>query len=220
MQDALNKEIAKNSRLEEQIANNAQISCEEYENVKRRNDALESLNEAYVKRLECYESILGTEEQLSKEKQFSISERIVFCSALLGCSLSEDDISQMQMAKLIARFSGDKWESIRTTINKLNGRRTSLVEVANKANQEKDSGVSAAVWRIEGEKYKGITNAALNVYNYLHAAVKGETIGAKPHFCRQAMENIDQAYYLAQRKLIDRTDRQPDGEFELPPEDI
>lgn len=209
-----------NKELREQLASKTLTSGDEYEKVKRRNEVLESLNEANEKRLERYKSILGTEEELSKEKQFSITERIIFCSALLGCSLSKDDINQMQMAKLIARFSGDKWESIRITINKLSDKRTALEEVAKKAKQEKDAGAHDAVWRKVGDKYKGITNAALNVYKYLHAAVKGETIGAKGHYCKQAMENIDQAYYLTDRKLINRTDRQPKRDFELPPEEI
>lgn len=220
LQEELDTEKAKNAKLEEEKANKAQLSNDEYEEVKRRNDVLESLNKSNEKRLVRYESILGTEEQLSKEKKFSITERIIFCSALLGCSLSEDDISQMQMAKLITRFSGDKWESIRTTISKMNGKRTALVDIEKKAAKEKDAGARVAVWKIEGEKYKGITNAALNVYNYLHAAVKGETIAAKVYRCRQAMEDIDQAYYLSERKLIDRTDRQPEGDFELPPDEI
>lgn len=220
LQKALDEEIAKNAKLEEEIANRVQTNSDEYEKVKSRNEVLESLNEAAENRLKRYESILGTEEQLNKEKKFSIAERIIYCSALLGCSLSEDDISQMQMAKLIARFSGDKWGSIRTTISEMNGKRTALVEIAKKAAKEKDVGARIAVWRIEGEKFKGITNAALNVFNYLHAAVKGETIGAKVHNCQQAMENIDQAFYLSERKLIDRTYRQPEGEFELPPDEI
>lgn len=220
LQDALNEEKAKNAKLEEEIANRSQINRDEFEKTKHRNEVLETLYEAAENRLKRYESILGTEEQISKEKKFSIAERIIFCSSLLGCGLSEDDISQMQMAKLIARFSGDKWESIRTTISEMNGKRTALVDIAKKADKENDAGARATVWRIEGEKYKGITNAALNVYNYLHAAVKGGTIGAKVHGCQQAMENINQAYYLTERKLIDRTYRQPEGEFELPPDKI
>jgi hypothetical protein len=217
LQKALDEEIAKNTKLEKEIAHKSQNSKDDYEEMKSRKELLDSLYNAADNRLKRYESILGTEEQLNKEKKFSIAERIIFCSALLGCSLSEDDISQMQMAKLIARFSADKWESIRATISEMNGKRTALVEIAKKAAKEKDAGARVAVWRIEGERYKGITNAALNVYNYLHAAVKGETIGAKVYSCQQAMENIDQAYYLTERKLIDRTDRQPKGEFELPP---
>ena len=219
--ELLNAELEKdNKELREQLANKVQANSNEYEKMKSRNELLESLYKVAEERLKRYESILGTEDQLSNEKQFNITERIIFCSSLLGCSLSEDDISQMRMAKLIARFSGDKCEAIRTTINKMNGKRNALVKVANKANQEKDAGARAAVWRKEGEKYQGITNAALNVYNYLHTAVKGETRGAKVHNCQQAMENIDQAYYLTERKLIDRTYRQPDGDFELPPDEI
>ena len=216
-----NAELEKdNKELREELANKALASSNEYEEMKQRSEVLESLNQANEKRLKNYESILGTEEELSKEKHFSITERIIFCSALLGCSLSEDGISQMQMAKLISRFSGDKHEAIRTTINKINKKLKALVEVAEKAKQEKDAGARDSIWRVEGEKYIGITNAALNVYKFLHAAVKGQTIGAKVHYCQQAMENINQAYYLTERKLINKTDWQPKGEFELPPEEI
>ena len=173
--------------------------------------------------LKRYETILGTTEELSKEKMFSIAERIIFCSSLLGCSLSEDDIIQQQMAKMIRRFSGDKWEAIRTTISKMNGKRNDLVEVANNAKKAKDAGARMAVWRKEEKKFKGITNAALNVYNYLHSVVKGGTVAAKIHQCKQAMENIDQAYYLSERKLITSPYNQPEGDedkFILPLEEI
>ena len=127
------------------------------------------------------------------------------------------------MAKMISRFSGDKWGSIRATISDMNGKRNSLVEVANKAMKEKDAEARMAIWRKEEDRFKGLTNAAQNVYNYLHAAVKGGTILAKPIKCKQALENIDQAYYLSERKLIIPPYNQPEGDedkFLLPSADI
>ena len=124
---------------------------------------------------------------------------------------------------MIKRFSGDRWPSIRTTISEMNGKRTALVEVANKVKKEIDAGARLAVWRREEKNFQGITHAALNVYNYLHAAVRGGTIGAKTHQCKQAMENIDQAYYLSERKLITPPYNQPEGDedkFLLPSADI
>lgn len=214
----LNKE---NKELREQLASSSPISSDGIEELRSRAETLQSLYDAAENRLKRYETILGTEEDLSKENAFSITERIIFCSALLGCSLSEDDIIQQQMAKMIKRFSGDTWQSIRTTISKMNGKRTALEEVAKKVKQEKDIGARLAVWRREENTFKGLTNAALNVYKYLHTAVKGGTVGAKAHQCKQAMENIDHAYYLTERKLITPTDGQPQGdEFLLPPDEI
>lgn len=222
--EKLNAELEKeNKELREQLVTSSPITNEEFENLKADWEHDKIVKEAAEKRLERYESILGTEDELSKEKKFSIAERIIFCSALLGCSLSEDDIIQQQMAKMIRRFSGDTWQSIRTNISKMNGKRTALVDVANKANKEIDSGARLTVWRREEKKFQGVTNAALNVYNYLHAAVRGGTIGAKTHQCKQAMENIDHAYYLSERKLIISPYSQPVGDeddFALPPDEI
>ena len=218
--EKLNAELEKDNKvLREQLVKSSSISSDEFEKLKSRAETLQSLYDAAENRLKRYESILGTEEELSKEKKFSIAERIIFCSALLGCSLSEDDIIQQQMAKMIMRFSGDKWEAIRTTISKMNGKRNALVEVANQAMKAKDAGARMVVWRKEEDKYKGITNAALNVYNYLHSSVKGGTVAAKIHNCKQAMENIDHAYYLSERKLITPPYNQPEGDedkFVLP----
>ena len=218
----LNAELEKeNKELREQLVNLSPQSSVSYEELKSRTETLQSLYDAAENRLKRYESILGTEEELNKEKKFNIAERIIFCSALLGCSLSEDDIIQQQMAKMISRFSGDRWQSIRTTISDMNGKRAALEEVAMKVKQEKDVGARMAIWRREEKIFQGLTNAALNVYKYLHSAVKGGTVGAKAHQCKQAMENIDHAYYLTERKLITPTDWQPQGdEFALPPGEI
>lgn len=220
--EKLNSDLEKeNKELREQLVNSSSLSSVGYEELKSRAETLQSLYDAAENRLKRYESILGTEEELNKEKKFNIAERIIFCSALLGCSLSEDDIIQQQMAKMISRFSGDKWQSIRTTISDMNGKRAALEEVAMKVKQEKDVGARMAIWRREEKIFQGLTNAALNVYKYLHSAVKGGTVGAKAHQCKQAMENIDHAYYLTERKLITPTDGQPQGdEFALPPGEI
>ena len=101
----------------------------------------------------------------------------------------------------------------------MNGKRTALEDIAKKVKQEKDAGARLAIWRKEEKNFQGLTHAALNVYRYLHSAVKGGTVGAKTHQCKQAMENIDHAYYLTERKLITPTDGQPQGdEFPLPPD--
>lgn len=220
--EKLNAELEKDNKvLREQLVKSSSISSDEFEELKSRAETLQSLYDAAENRLKRYESILGTEEELSKEKKFSIAERIIFCSALLGCSLSEDDIIQQQLAKMIRRFSGDKWPSIRTTISDMNGKRTALEDIAKKVKQEKDAGARLAIWRKEEKNFQGLTHAALNVYRYLHSAVKGGTVGAKTHQCKQAMENIDHAYYLTERKLITPTDGQPQGdEFPLPPDVI
>lgn len=220
--EKLNAELEKDNKvLREQLVKSSSISSDEFEKLKSRAETLQSLYDAAENRLKRYESILGTEEELNKEKKFNIAERIIFCSALLGCSLSEDDIIQQQMAKMISRFSGDRWQSIRTKISDMNGKRAALEEVAMKVKQEKDVGARMAIWRREEKIFQGLTNAALNVYKYLHSAVKGGTVGAKAHQCKQAMENIDHAYYLTERKLITPTDGQPQGdEFALPPGEI
>ncbi len=222
--EKLNSDLEKeNKELIEQLVNSSPLSCVGYEELKSRAETLQSLYDAAENRLKRYETILGTEEELSKDKEFSIAERIIFCSALLGCSLSEDDIIQQQMAKMISRFSGNTWQSIRTTISNMNSKQKALIDVAKNAMKENDAGARMAVWRREEKKYQGITNAALNVYNYLHSAVNGGTVVAKPHQCRQAMENIDHAYYLTERKLITPPYRQPEGDenkFVLPPDEI
>lgn len=168
------------------------------EELKTEVDSLQSENLELKKEAEHYKSLYEVaDEQLKRYKeefvpldemdkfdwheQFIIKERIIFFQALTGCNLNEKEkkyANQTQKALLIARFSGNDSNKIRSVINEMSGE----IEAVEKGELQEFS--------------EGIRTAALNVYNFLHKAVKGDTFGSKPFQCRQAMENIDKIYHL------------------------
>ncbi len=157
------------------------------EDVEKLNTDLEHYKSIYgtcYAQVKRYEEELGSVEKLDDWKeQLSIKERIILFQALTGCSLKGVDkkvkqASQLAKAKLIARFSGNNPSKIRSGINLLY---SEIEEVESKKSKDFSKGTKAA---------------ALNVYNFLHLAVEGTTIGSKPHRCQIAMQAIDQTYHL------------------------
>ena len=115
---------------------------------------------------------------LNEEQKLGINERIIFVSSLLGVSLKPDIVNQIQLAKLIAKLTGDSWESIRSRISSINSE-----------TQQVDDG--------KLEKFsEGTQTAAKNVYKLIDKAVKGSTRANKGYQCRQALENINLTYKL------------------------
>ncbi len=183
---------------EEDMAEGNTLPVENSEKIEELNRELEyykTLYEAANKQLERYNEELSTVEELTMSEKFNITERVIFFHSLLGCSLTE--INQVQMAKFIERLTGDKWGSIRATISDINSQIKKVEEEESK------------------EFSKGVSSAALNVYKFIHAAVNGSTIGAKPFQCKQAMENIKNTYNLK----VESTDNQPTGDFLLTAEE-
>ncbi len=199
--EELNAEI---ERLKEMLRlKQTAVSDAECETLKRQIEELEkdrehykALAEAGANQLQRYEEILGPASHLDDWKeQLHIKERVILFQALTGCSLKGAEnkqaaqASQQAKANLIARFSGSSPGKIRTVINALN-KEIEEVETKKKA------------------KFSdGTTDAAMNVYNYLHMAVEGQTIGSKPQQCQIAMQTIDQIYHLK----IDRATPPPAG---------
>lgn len=181
-----NQELkSENAELKKNTAHpSASIDCEELEKLKQKAEHYKSLYEVAEKQLKRYEDEFMSLDELEKmdsREQFSIKERIIFFQALTGCNLNEKDKNygnQTQKALLIARFSGNSPNTIRVSINEI----SSEIEAVEKGIHEEFS--------------EGIRSAALNVYNFLHKAVKGDTVGAKPFQCMQAMENISKIYHL------------------------
>lgn len=195
-----------NRRLAEQ--HNNPIVATDDENVKKLKEDLEyykSIYETCHAQVERYEKELGPVEELDDWKeQLTIKERIIFFSAVTDCNLKPNkekkikQASQLAKAKLIARFSGGNAQKIRSGINLLN---KEIEEVDNKKrNSFNDS----------------TKKAAMNVYNFLHYAVEGVTIGNKSYMCRQAMENIDKTYDL---KIKSYNSPPKDDDFLLEQED-
>ena len=161
------------------------------ENLEQKKEAehYKSLYEVAYKQVKRYEEEFVPLEEMDKfdwHEQFSIKERIIFFQALTGCNLNEKEkkyANQTQKALLIARFSGNDSNKIRSVINEMSGE----IDAVEKGELQEFS--------------EGIRTAALNVYNFLHKAVKGDTLGSKPFQCKQAMENIDKIYHL---KLEDK----------------
>ena len=188
---------AENEQLKEQ--SKQPVISAENEDVEKLKSDLEyyrSISETYQDIIKRYEDELGPLEKLDDWKeQLSIKERIILFQALTDCSLKGVDkkvkhASQLAKAKLIARFSGNSPSKIRSGINLLY---SEIEEVESKKS---------------GDFSKGTKAAALNVYNFLHLAVEGTTIGSKPHRCQIAMQTIDQTYHLN----IDRSVAPPKDE--------
>lgn len=173
-----------NKRLAEQHGNQTMATDDNaVENLQRDLEHYKSMSETFQDVIKRYEDELGPLERLDDWKeQLTIKERIIFFQALTGCSLKGVDkkvkqASQTTKAKLIARFSGNNSSKIRSVINQLS---QEIEEVENN----------------NGKFSQGTLDAARNVYNYLHFAVEGATIGSKPYHCQIAMQTIDQTYHL------------------------
>lgn len=186
-----------NKQLKEQ--SKQPVISAENEDVEKLKSDLEhyrSISETYQDIIKRYEDELGPHEKLDDWKeQLSIKERIILFQALTGCSLKGADkkvkqASQLAKAKFIARFSGNNPNKIRSGISLLY---SEIEEVESKK---------------IGDFSKGTKAAALNVYNFLHLAVEGTTIGSKPNRCQIAMQTIDQTYHLN----IDRSVAPPKDE--------
>lgn len=177
------------SMLRQQQANQtSQNSSSQESIIDQQASRIKELEELYriaTEQVDRYESELGPIEKLDDWKeQLSIKERIIFFSAVTNCNLSPaktrkiKQASQLAKAKLIARFSGGNPSKIRSGISLLN---KEIEEIENKTRKNFS---------------QGTLDAATNVYNYLHYAVEGVTIGNKQYMCRQAMQNINQTYHL------------------------
>ena len=159
-------------------------NSEDVEKLKADLEHYKSIYETCYAQVRRYEEELGSIEELDDwQEQLSIKERIILFQALTGCSLKGVDkkvkqASQLAKAKLIARFSGNNPSKIRSGINLLY---SEIEEVESKKRKDFSKGTKAA---------------ALNVYNFLHLAVEGTTIGSKPNRCQIAMQTIDQTYHL------------------------
>ncbi|MBR3080537.1 MAG: hypothetical protein IKH01_12130 [Prevotella sp.] len=158
--------------------------CEDVEKLKSDLEHYKSMYETCYNHVKRYEEELGPLEKLDDWKeQLSIKERIILFQAFTGCSLKGVDkrvkqASQLAKAKLISRFSGNNPNKIRSGISLLYNE---IEQVETKKSNDFS----------RGTKY-----AALNVYNFLHLAVEGTTIGCKPNRCQIAMQTIDQTYHL------------------------
>ena len=179
-------ELEEENRQLKELSKQPVISAgnEDVEKLKSDLEHYQSMYETCYEQVKRYEEELGPVEELDDWKeQLSIKERIIFFQALTGCSLKGVDkkvkqASQLAKAKLIARFSGNCPSKIRSVINQLY---KEIEEVETQKRKDFSQGTKAA---------------ALNVYNFLHLAVEGTTIGSKPPRCQIAMQNIDQTYHL------------------------
>ena len=141
-------------------------------------ERLKTLNEVIDKQLKRYQSEEASTEDLDEKKKLEIDERIIFVSALLGVSLKPDVVNQTQLAKLIAKLTGDTWQSIRPRISSINSETQQVIDKTIKQFSE------------------GTQSAAKNVYDLINKAVKGATRENKGYQCKQSMENINQTYQL------------------------
>lgn len=195
--DDAEKEVlkAENDELKKQISQPNTMSKEEdLETLKKELERYKTLCEVAEQQKKRLEEEIKPGDELDWREQLQIKERIIFFQALTGCSLkgNKDDKkcgTQTQKAKFIARFSGNDWKKIRSIINEMNS------EIEDVENKKRD------------KFSQGVSDAALNVYNFLHKAVEGNTVGSKPHRCKVAMQDIDRIYHLN----IDRAMPPPKG---------
>ncbi len=97
------------------------------------------------------------EDTMSDEKKLQIDERIIFVSTALGVPWNSDMTNQTQLAKIIERFSGDDYKSIRSRIVAIN-------KEIKEENRSPGEGLS-----------QGTKEAVNNVIGWLQKATKGDT---------------------------------------------
>jgi hypothetical protein len=122
------------------------------------------------------------EMDIDEGTALSIKECIIFFSSIMDCNLNKEDISQMNLARLISKFTQWPKESIRPQIVDINTER------------EKNAKDHTAF-------SDGVHQAAVNVCALIENAMTGLKKNTLPYSCKQAVENICKIYKSPGRKI-------------------
>jgi hypothetical protein len=119
---------------------------------------------------------------IDEETALSIKESIIFFSSIMDCNLNKEDISQMNLARFISKFTQWSRESIRSKIVDINTERE---------NNAKDHTAFS----------DGVHQAAVNVCALIENAMEGLNKNPLPYSCKQAVENIRNIYKSPGQKI-------------------
>jgi hypothetical protein len=142
---------------------------------------LSTLNEALTKQNARFDEE-NPEMDIDEETALSIKECIIFFSSIMDCNLNKEDISQMNLARLISKFTRWPKESIRPQIVDINTEREN--------NAKNHTAYS-----------DGVHQAAINVCALIENAMTGLKKNPLPYSCKQAVENICKIYKSPGRKI-------------------
>ena len=159
------------------IDEQAQTINEQQAELKR----LTTLNEVLTMQNARYDEE-NPEMDIDEETALSIKECIIFFSSIMDCNLNKEDISQMNLARLISKFTQWPKESIRPQIVDINTER------------EKNAKDHTAF-------SDGVHQAAVNVCALIENAMTGLKKNPLPYSCKQAVENIFKIYKSPERKI-------------------
>ena len=174
MDDNLRQQLADAQKT---IDEQAQTINEQQVELKR----LTTLNEALTNQNARYEEE-NPEMDIDEDTALSIKESIIFFSSIMDCSLSKEDISQMNLARLISKITRWPKESIRTQLVDINTER--------EKNAKEHTAFS-----------DGVHQAAVNVCAIIENAMAGLKKNPLPYSCKQAVENIHKTYKSPGRKI-------------------
>lgn len=144
-------------------------------------ERLTTLNEVLTKQNARYDEE-NPEMDIDEETALSIKECIIFFSSIMDCNLNKEDISQMNLARLISKFTQWPKESIRPQIVDINTERE---------NNAKDHTAFS----------DGVHQAAVNVCALIENTMTGLKKNPLPYSCKQAVENICKIYKSPGRKI-------------------
>ena len=142
---------------------------------------LATLNEVLAKQNARYDE-QNPDMDIDEDTALSIKESIIFFSSIMDCNLSKEEISQMNLARLISKITRWPKESIRPQIVDINTERENNVK-----NHTAFS--------------EGVHQAAVNVCALIQNAMAGLNKNPLPYSCKQAVENICKIYQSPGSKI-------------------
>ena len=201
--DQVNREMAAANNVEEGHEQTNQLPVSNIDDnlrqqltdaKKKIDEQAQTINEqqAELKRLTTLNEVLtnqntrfdeeNLEMDIDEGTALSIKECIIFFSSIMDCNLNKEDISQMNLARLISKFTQWSKESIRPQIVDINTER------------EKNAKDHTAF-------SDGVHQAAVNVCALIENAMTGLKKNPLPYSCKQAVENICKIYKSPGRKI-------------------
>ena len=162
---------------QKKIDEQAQTINEQQAELKR----LSTMNEVLTKQNARFDEE-NPEMDIDEETALSIKECIIFFSSIMDCNLNKEDISQMNLARLISKITRWPKESIRPQIVDINTERE---------NNAKDHTAFS----------DGVHQAAVNVCALIENAMNGLKKNPLPYSCKQAVENICKIYKSPGREI-------------------